>query len=119
MTWLTALRLGRVSNLPTVWTNALAGVVLSGGALGLGGWGLLLIGLSLLYVAGMYLNDAFDAGIDAVERPSRPIPSGEASRIAVFANGFGLLAVGAAVHCAVRWRRAASGRGPGRRDRRL
>jgi len=94
MTWLTAFRLGRVSNLPTVWTNALAGVVLSGGTLGFGGWGLLLVGLSLLYVAGMYLNDAFDAGIDAVERPSRPIPSGEASRIAVFANGFGLLAGG-------------------------
>jgi 4-hydroxybenzoate polyprenyltransferase len=94
MTWLTALRLGRVSNLPTVWTNALAAVVLSGGALGLSGWGLLLVGLSLLYVAGMYLNDAFDARIDAVERPSRPIPSGEASRIAVFANGFALLAVG-------------------------
>ncbi len=28
----------------------------------------LLIGLSLLYVAGMYLNDAFDAEIDARER---------------------------------------------------
>jgi 4-hydroxybenzoate polyprenyltransferase len=94
MTWLTALRLGRVSNLPTVWTNALAGVVLSAGSLGPGGWTLLLVGLSLLYVAGMYLNDAFDADIDAAERPSRPIPSGEASRMAVFANGFGLLAGG-------------------------
>ena len=31
MTPLTALRLGRVSNLPTVWTNALAGIALSGG----------------------------------------------------------------------------------------
>ncbi len=94
MTWLTALRLGRVSNLPTVWTNGLAGVVLSMGHLGSGGWTVLLIGLSLLYVAGMYLNDAFDAEIDAVERPSRPIPSGEASRAAVFATGFGLLAGG-------------------------
>ena len=26
-----ALELGRVSNLPTVWTNVLAGIVLSGG----------------------------------------------------------------------------------------
>jgi hypothetical protein len=94
MTWLTALRLGRVSNLPTVWTNVLAGVVLSAGSLGPGGWTLLLLGLSLLYVAGMYLNDAFDADIDAAERPSRPIPNGEASRTAVFANGFGLLAGG-------------------------
>jgi len=29
----TALRLGRVSNLPTVWTNVLAGAVLSGARL--------------------------------------------------------------------------------------
>jgi 4-hydroxybenzoate polyprenyltransferase len=92
MTWLTALRLGRVSNLPTVWTNALAGVVLSAGHLGLGGWSVLLVGLSLLYVAGMYLNDAFDAEVDAAQRRARPIPSGEASRAGVFASGFGLLA---------------------------
>ena len=29
MNWATALRLGRVSNLPTIWTNILAGAVLS------------------------------------------------------------------------------------------
>ena len=34
--WPVALRLGRVSNLPTVWTNVLAGVVLSGAPLSLG-----------------------------------------------------------------------------------
>ena len=34
MTWMDALKLGRVSNLPTVWTNALAGMVLAGGVLG-------------------------------------------------------------------------------------
>ena len=33
MTFADALRLGRVSNLPTVWTNALAGMVLGGGML--------------------------------------------------------------------------------------
>ena len=32
MTWADALRLGRVSNLPTIWTNLLAGIVLAGGA---------------------------------------------------------------------------------------
>ena len=31
MTFADALRLGRVSNLPTVWTNALAGMVLAAG----------------------------------------------------------------------------------------
>ena len=29
-----ALRLGRISNLPTVWTNVLVGALLAGGALG-------------------------------------------------------------------------------------
>ena len=94
MTPLTALRLGRVSNLPTVWTNALAGVALSGGVLSAGNLVPLLIGLSLLYVAGMYLNDAFDAEIDARERAGRPIPQGAASRGAVFGLGFGMLIAG-------------------------
>ena len=30
MTWQVALRLGRVSNLPTVWTNVMAAAVLAG-----------------------------------------------------------------------------------------
>ena len=88
-----ALRMGRVSNLPTVWSNVLAGMVLAGGALdrrlipaGLS--------LSLFYIAGMYLNDAFDRGIDRIERPARPIPAGEISAAAVFAAGFAMLASG-------------------------
>lgn len=91
---LTALKLGRVSNLPTVWTNTLAGAVLAGA----GGFGVefavMLVAFSLFYVGGMFLNDAFDAGIDARERPERPIPAGEVSRGAVFACGFALMAVG-------------------------
>ena len=51
--------------------------------------------LSLFYVAGMYLNDAFDAGIDARERAERPIPMGEVGRGTVFALGFAMLALGA------------------------
>jgi 4-hydroxybenzoate polyprenyltransferase len=43
---------------------------------------------SLYYVAGMYLNDAFDRHIDAHERPSRPIPSGQAPAWLVFVLGF-------------------------------
>lgn len=39
----------------------------------------------------MYLNDAFDRGIDARERPDRPIPAGQAEPNTVFALGFGLL----------------------------
>jgi len=46
-----------VSNLPTVWTNVLAGTVLAGGAWQSGRMGIVLIAMSLMYVGGMYLND--------------------------------------------------------------
>ena len=93
----TALRLGRVSNLPTVWSNALAGAVLAGA----GGFGpefaLVLVAFSLFYTGGMFLNDAFDAPFDARQRPERPIPSGEVGAREVFAWGYGLMALGIAV----------------------
>ena len=72
----TYLRLGRVSNLPTVWTNVLAGVALSGARAPAGTAVLLALALSLFYVGGMFLNDAFDREVDTRERPERPIPSG-------------------------------------------
>ena len=50
------LRLGRVSNLPTVWTNLLAAVVLAGGAVSDGRILPLLAAMSLFYIGGMYLN---------------------------------------------------------------
>jgi len=93
----TALRLGRVSNLPTVWSNALAGFALASPALEpatvLGA----AIGFSALYTAGMFLNDAFDADYDRAHRPGRPIPSGEAAVVTVFRGGFLLLAGGFAI----------------------
>jgi hypothetical protein len=92
--WHTALRLGRVSNLPTVWTNVLAGLVLAGGQATHIRTLPLLVAMSLFYVGGMYLNDAFDADIDARERPERPVPSGAVSRGTVFAAGFAMLAAG-------------------------
>lgn len=89
-----ALRLGRVSNLPTVWTNVLAGTALAGGQIWTQATLLVAVGLSLLYVSGMYLNDAFDRDIDALERPERPIPAGLVSANTVFAVGFGLTLAG-------------------------
>ena len=77
LSWSVALRLGRISNLPTVWSNTLVGAVLVGGGSPDGRLFALLIAMSLFYVAGMYLNDAFDWPIDAQERPERPIPAGE------------------------------------------
>jgi len=90
----TALRLGRVSNLPTVWTNVAAGLALSGAAFGLEAMLSLGLAVSAMYVGGMYLNDAFDREIDARERPERPIPSGQVSAATVFALGLGMLALG-------------------------
>ena len=90
----TALQLGRVSNLPTVWTNVLAGMVLSGVApsptmvVSVG------VATSLLYVAGTYLNDAFDHRWDAQNRAERPIPMGEVDVRTVFVAGFAMMAAG-------------------------
>ena len=88
------LLLGRVSNLPTVWTNTLAGATLAGAAIAPGRVILLAAAFSLLYTGGMYLNDAFDRKVDARERPERPIPSGRVRAGSVFAIGFGLLGMG-------------------------
>ncbi len=58
---------------------------------------LLLSASSLLYMAGMTLNDFFDQRQDALERPYRPIPSGRISSARAARLGFGMLAVGAAL----------------------
>jgi hypothetical protein len=90
----TLLTLGRTSNLPTVWSNMLAGAVLSGALFGPQTLALLVFCGSAFYEGGMFLNDAFDAEIDARERPGRPIPAGLVTRGAVFSLGFGLLGAG-------------------------
>jgi hypothetical protein len=93
----TALRLGRVSNLPTVWTNTLAGAVLAG-ATGFGAeFAVMLVAFSLFYTGGMFLNDAFDAKYDAAQRAERPIPSGEVSSREVYGWGYGMMAAGIAL----------------------
>jgi len=91
------LRLGRVSNLPTVWTNVLASTVLAGGNWQSWRTGVVLSAMSLFYIGGMYLNDYFDRAVDARERPERPIPAGEIPAAAVAAAGFGMLAAGIAL----------------------
>jgi len=90
----TLLTLGRTSNLPTVWSNVLAGAVLSGALFGPAALGVLALCGSAFYEGGMFLNDAFDAEIDARERPNRPIPSGQVTRGFVMSVGFGLLGAG-------------------------
>jgi hypothetical protein len=85
-----ALKLGRVSNLPTVWTNVLAGTALAGGASSRVML-FLIVGMSLFYTAGMFLNDAFDHEFDRKFRPERPIPSGQIALRQVFEWGGSML----------------------------
>lgn len=86
------LLLSRVSNLPTVWTNVLAAYVLSRAALD--SMPVALLAMTIFYTAGMFLNDASDADIDAGQRPERPIPAGDVSRMEVLVGGLLLLAGG-------------------------
>jgi 4-hydroxybenzoate polyprenyltransferase len=58
---------------------------------------LLLATSSLLYLAGMVLNDFFDQEQDARERPLRPLPSGRISPATAKRLGLGLLASGTAL----------------------
>jgi 4-hydroxybenzoate polyprenyltransferase len=111
------LEIVRISNAPTVVSNAIAGAVLGtiariveddGGLGGVFAGGIpyragddapsstavlaALIAPLLAYLGGMVLNDAFDSAVDARERPARPIPSGRIARSLAFAAGFALLA---------------------------
>ena len=89
------LVLTRGSNLPTVWSNLVGGWLLgyvytdrfpwaTGLLVSLFG---LLLGVSLIYVGGMILNDAFDARWDTERRSTRPIPAGIVSARAAFIVG--------------------------------
>ena len=91
--WKILLTLGRVSNLPTVWSNALAGVLLAGATLD-ARIVPLAIAMSAYYVAGMFLNDYFDRDFDKRARADRPIPAGWIAPSTVAAIGSALLVAG-------------------------
>src|SRR5690606_5984177 len=95
------LKLGRVSNLFTVLTNILAGASLAGALPSLGDLFPAWTAVSLFYLAGMFLNDAFDVEFDRHYRPERPIPSGEVSQREVIIVGLLLLVGGGVI--AVVW----------------
>ena len=93
------LILGRVSNLPTVWSNCLAGWFLGWGNFDLNtlrtpGFALLILASTMFYIAGMFLNDAFDADWDRTHRTERPIPSGAIESRTVWWLGIAGLAIG-------------------------
>jgi len=101
----TLLVLGRVSNLPTVWSNCLAGWWLGGGG-NVEKLPYLLAGATSLYTGGMFLNDAFDVEFDRQYRKERPIPSRAIRPKAVWVWGVGWLALGL---CCLAWTGATAG----------
>jgi 4-hydroxybenzoate polyprenyltransferase len=88
----------RPANIVTAWADILVGYA-AAGAIVLGDTSLvplfwLLLATTGLYGGGVVFNDVFDAELDSLERPERPIPSGRASRYEAILLGTGLLALG-------------------------
>lgn len=99
------MRLLRISNAPTALTGSLVGTMIgastNSGALHVGALVLCGVGSVLLYAGGMVMNDYFDQPIDRIERPDRPIVSGQVSERSALSLGMGLLAVGVTAMVAV------------------
>ncbi|MGB8355234.1 MAG: UbiA family prenyltransferase [Chthoniobacteraceae bacterium] len=92
-TW---LQLFRAPNLFTVPGDPLAGFLLASGAAVKFRPELLyvIVASMALYGFGLLLNDLMDFGMDRVERPSRPLPSGRANRGVVWVVAVLLVALG-------------------------
>lgn len=92
------LILSRPANLPTAVADIWAGAAIAQGLPQVTGeiTGLILLSLAsiFLYASGVVLNDVFDASLDAIERPERPIPRGMVSRQAAFIYGLFLMSSG-------------------------
>ncbi len=95
------LATGRVSNLPTVWSNVLLGVFfLSPLSLSIGETPLFLLLLStciitsLLYVGGCLLGDYNDLAFDTIHRPNRPLPRGVLSPKFIVVTAYTFLLLG-------------------------
>ncbi len=99
MTMKPYLQLTRPANLVTAVADVLAGVAIAGLSAKVtlaDGSSVVWLMLSTLglYGGGVVFNDVFDADLDAVERPERPIPSGRVSRTNATLLGVALLLVG-------------------------
>ncbi len=78
-----------------IWAGiAIAGAVTSAQSINTIDFVLLTLVSVCLYAAGVVLNDVFDASLDAIERPERPIPKGMVSRQAGFIYGTALVIAG-------------------------
>jgi 4-hydroxybenzoate polyprenyltransferase len=97
MTLRALLRLCRIPNVFTAAANVAAGVLLARGGIFELRDMLLVAASACLYLAGMVLNDYFDREWDEIERPERPIPSGQVSPAAALALGAVLGSTGVAL----------------------
>lgn len=90
---------GRVSNLPTLWTNILAAAVLSSAEISFTlpastadtTFLTVLLAISLMYLGGMYMNDAIDYEWDLKNNNPRPIVKGEIRLLTVWLASAALL----------------------------
>lgn len=114
--WWAYLQLMRPANIVTAWADILAGFAVSGGVdlineeiirgttlVNLIPLAWLLVATTGLYGGGIVFNDVFDAEIDAIERPERPIPSLRASRMGAVVLGSSLLTAGILAAAQVSW----------------
>lgn len=93
------LRLTRPANIVTAISDILAGAAVAGYAGGMDQLSsvlLLVVATIGLYGGGVVFNDVFDAALDRVERPERPIPSGLISVTEGTILGTSLLVIGVA-----------------------
>lgn len=117
------MSMARGSNLPTVWTNILAAWGINAGAGPSLRWmpewtnadffdgstfAWLILGASLVYAGGCFLNDACDHQFDAEHRPERPIPRGvltlpQAWLLGLIQLGIGTWALITGAGCAWHW----------------
>ncbi len=94
--WSALPELTRPGLLLTVWSNAIAGWWLGGGGPApVVPW--VFAGLTLIFLGGALLHDAFDAEWDALHAPQRPIPSGRIRYKIVWRAGLVLASAGTVV----------------------
>jgi 4-hydroxybenzoate polyprenyltransferase len=87
------VQLMRPANVVTAAADVAAGFVVAATAGPVGLAWLLVAGMAL-YAGGVVMNDVFDAKLDGLERPERPLPSGLASLPAAAALGGACLLLG-------------------------
>jgi 4-hydroxybenzoate polyprenyltransferase len=88
------LQLTRPANLVTAITDILAGMAIAQFTFSSFSPALLVISTLGLYGGGVVMNDVFDAKLDSIERPERPIPSGKVPLSSATVLGISLLLLG-------------------------